>query len=49
VLYQFIYYFDANISLGWVIFRHIIPHFIYTVIVGVIVNAVWPGGLWGKS
>jgi rod shape-determining protein MreD len=49
VLYQFIYYFSANISLGWVIWRYIIPHFIYTVVVGIIVNAVWPGGLWGKS
>jgi rod shape-determining protein MreD len=49
VIYQTIYYFDANISVGWVIIRYIIPHFLYTVIVGVIVNAVWPGGLWGKS
>jgi len=48
-LYQSIYYFDANISLAWTIVRYIIPHFIYTVIVGIIVNAVWPGGLWGKS
>jgi len=49
VLHQFIYYFDADISLGWTIARYIIPHFIYTVIVGIIVNAIWPGGLWGKS
>jgi len=49
VLYQAVYYFDTNISLGWAIVRYIIPHFIYTVIVGIIVNAVWPGGLWGKS
>jgi len=49
VIYQTIYYFDADINLGWMIIRHIIPHFFYTVVAGVIVNAVWPGGLWGKS
>jgi rod shape-determining protein MreD len=49
VIYQSIYYFNANIGLGWVIVRYIIPHFIYTVVVGIIVNAIWPGGLWGKS
>jgi len=49
VLYQAIYYFSSNISVGWIILRHIIPHFIYTVIIGMMVNAIWPGGLWGKS
>jgi rod shape-determining protein MreD len=48
-IYQSIYYFDDNIGIGWMIIRYIIPHFFYTVIVGVIVNAIWPGGLWGKS
>ncbi|MDZ7363328.1 MAG: rod shape-determining protein MreD [candidate division KSB1 bacterium] len=49
VLYQSIYYFSSNISMGWIILRYIIPHFIYTVIIGMMVNAIWPGGLWGKT
>jgi len=49
IVYQFVFYFNANLGLGLTFFRYILPHFIYTVIVGVIVNAVWPGGLWGKS
>jgi len=49
VFYQSIYYFDSSVGVGWMIVRYIIPHFIYTVVVGIIVNAVWPGGLWGKS
>jgi rod shape-determining protein MreD len=49
VLYQFIYYFSSNINVGWIILRYMMPHFIYTVIIGMMVNAIWPGGLWGKT
>ncbi len=49
VLYQSIYYFSSNINIGWIVLRYIIPHFIYTVIIGMMVNAIWPGGLWGKT
>jgi len=49
ILFQAIYYFDANSGLGWTIARYILPHFFYTLVVGIIVNAIWPGGLWGKS
>jgi len=49
VLNQAIYYFSSNINIGWIILRYIIPHFIYTVIIGMMVNAIWPGGLWGKT
>jgi rod shape-determining protein MreD len=49
VLYQSLYYFSSNINIGWIILRYMIPHFIYTVIIGMMVNAIWPGGLWGKT
>ncbi|MCG3119939.1 MAG: hypothetical protein ALAOOOJD_02497 [bacterium] len=49
IIYQTIYYFNSNAGAGWVIVRYILPHFVYTVVVGIIVNAIWPGGLWGKS
>lgn len=49
IIYQSIYYFNSNVGLGVMIIRYILPHFLYTVVVGILVNAVWPGGLWGKS
>lgn len=49
VIYQSVYYFDSGVGFGWIILRYILPHFLYTVAVGSIVHAAWPGGLWGKS
>ncbi len=49
VIYQSVYYFDSGLAFGWIILRYILPHFLYTVAIGTIVHAAWPGGLWGKS
>ena len=49
VIYQSVYYFDSGFSLSWVILRYVLPHFVYTFAIGVIVHAAWPGGLWGKD
>ncbi len=49
VIYQSIYYFDSGAGMGWVILRYVLPHCLYTVAVGTIVHAAWPGGLWGKT
>ncbi|MDZ7291239.1 MAG: rod shape-determining protein MreD [candidate division KSB1 bacterium] len=49
VIYQVIYYFDSHLGPGWIVLRYLLPHFFYTVLVGMMVHAVWPGGLWGKQ
>ncbi len=49
LIYQSVYYFDSGVGMGWVILRYILPHFLYTVAVGVMIHAAWPGGLWGEN
>jgi rod shape-determining protein MreD len=48
VVYQSIYYFASDIGFLAVIFRYIIPHVLYTLVVALLIHIGWPGGLWGK-